>query len=91
MSKEINVAEASDWSEKEAKENLEYLDSRGRSNEVAEVQRVRSDPKSADGGDDTRGDLAGYDEDDSGDSAALFPADAPAAKAAKKSAAKSDK
>lgn len=89
MSRQIDVATAADWSEKEAKENLEYLDSRGRSTEVAEALRVRNDPKSADKTDDTRGDLAGYDEDDSGDSAALFPADAPAAKAAKK--AKADK
>lgn len=40
MSKEINVADAGDWSKEEADFNLHYLEDRGRTEEAAQVREA---------------------------------------------------
>lgn len=51
MTKEINVEEAESWSKDEAAYNLEYLEARGRTAEVARINELRGDAPSADGDD----------------------------------------
>lgn len=77
MAKDVKYSEAADWSDKEAEENIAYLESRGRLWEVEQVKAARGD--AAEEFDPTAGDLSGYDQpdDDPQDLPASYPAEAP--------------
>lgn len=77
MARDVKYSEAADWSDKEADENIAYLESRGRLWEAEQVRVARGD--AAEEFDATAGDLSGYEvgDDDPQDLPASYPADAP--------------